>query len=148
GFAFADLAQSATADCHASFGETRPREEGMMPQARWLARFFLATLLLAPGLAALDGCTGSVLRSRSQSPEDLADDVDSQTKYVGDFTVAYGTSYVRVEGPVLITGLAGTGSDPPPSPQRSALLADMKAHSVAEPNKVLASPNTSLAWAR
>jgi len=119
-----------------------------MPQARWFARFLLAALLLAPALAALDGCTGSVLRSRSQSPEDIADDADSQTKYVGDFAFPYGTSYVRVEGPVLITGLAGTGSDPPPSPQRSALLADMKAHSVADPNKVLASPNTSLAWAR
>src|SRR5262245_39097761 len=131
-----------------SLGEIRPREEGMMPQARQFARSFLIALLVAPALAALGGCTGSVLRSRSQSPENLADDVDSQTKYVGDFTVPYGTNYLQVEGPVLITGLAGTGSDPPPSPQRSALLADMKDHSVVDPNKVLASPNTSLAWAR
>jgi flagellar basal body P-ring protein FlgI len=124
------------------------RQEGMMPQARWFARILLATLLLAPALVALDGCTGSVLRSRSQSPEDVVDDADSQTKFVGDFAVPYGTNYVQVEGPVLITGLAGTGSDPPPSWQRSALLAEMKTHNVIEPNKILASSNTSLAWAR
>ncbi|HEY2883435.1 MAG TPA: flagellar basal body P-ring protein FlgI [Pirellulales bacterium] len=53
-----------------------------------------------------------------------------------------------MEGPVLITGLTGTGSDPEPGPQRRALLADMEAHNVANPNKILSSPNNSLAWAR
>jgi flagellar basal body P-ring protein FlgI len=124
------------------------RQEGMMPESRLFARILWAAMLLAPALVALDGCTGPVLRSRSQSPEDIAEDVDSQTKFVGDFAVPYGTNYVQVEGPVLITGLAGTGSDPPPSWQRSALLAEMKTHNVVEPNKILASSNTSLGWAR
>src|SRR5262249_28345268 len=89
-------------------------------------------------LLILTRCSSSVLRSRSQSPEPhAADEPESLTKYVGDFAVPYGTSYTRVEGPVLITGLAGTGSDPAPGPQRSALLADMEAHNVVQPSKVL-----------
>src|SRR6185369_479434 len=116
----------------------------MMPGRRWFAR-----LVLSVCSCALLGCTDSVLRSsRSQSPgrEDTAD-VDSQTKLVGDFAFAYGTNYVRAEAPVLITGLANTGSDPPPGPQRQELMADMQAHGVDKPNQILASPTTSLAWA-
>ena len=72
-------------------------------------------LLIALSCAALAGCTSSLLNTRSQSPEHAEeDDLESQTKLVGDYAYAYGTNYVRVEGPVLITGLAGTGSDPPP----------------------------------
>jgi flagellar basal body P-ring protein FlgI len=116
----------------------------MMPVRRWFAR-----LVLVVCACALAGCTESVLRSsRSQSPErDDSADVDSQTKLVGDFAFAYGTNYVRVEAPVLITGLANTGSDPPPGPQRQELMADMQAHGVDKPNQMLASPTTSLAWA-
>jgi hypothetical protein len=99
--------------------------------------------------ATLAGCTGSLLNSRSQSPEHAGkESADADTKLVGDFAAPYGTSYIRVEGPVLITGLAGTGSDPPPGPQRAALLADMEARGVYSPNHVLASPNNSIAWAR
>src|SRR5215475_5562678 len=114
---------------------------------------FLKQSLAAPIAAALcfalAGCTGSLINSRSQSPEHSDDhDADSKTKLVGDFTESCGMSYIRVEGPALVTGLSGTGSDPPPGPQRQALLADMEARGVVNPSKVLASPNSSLIWAR
>ena len=73
---------------------------------------------------------------------------EPQTKLIGNFAVPFGTNYIRIEGPVLVTGLPGTGSDPPPGPQPAALLADMEAHNVANPRQLLASPNNSLAWAR
>ena len=49
-----------------------------------------------------------------------------------------------VEAVGLVTGLHGTGSDPGPSPQRAALLEEMQARDVANPNAVLASGNVSL----
>jgi flagellar basal body P-ring protein FlgI len=55
---------------------------------------------------------------------------------------------VKVEAVSLVTGLAGTGSDPPPTPQRAALLAEMKRREVENPNEVLASSNTSLVLVR
>ena len=57
-------------------------------------------------------------------------------------------NYVKVEAVSLVTGLAGTGSDPPPSPQRAALLDEMNRRGVENPNDVLASPNTSLVLVR
>src|SRR3954471_8836898 len=84
--------------------------EGMMPESR---RGALAWLIAA--LVALTGCTGSLMHSRSQSPEsNEGDEDDVATKYVSDFTAPYGTNFVQVQSAVLITGLANTGSDPPP----------------------------------
>ena len=41
-------------------------------------------------------------------------------KYVSAYTHPYGMNYVKVEAVSLVTGLSGTGSDPPPTPQRAA----------------------------
>jgi hypothetical protein len=48
----------------------------------------------------------------------------------------------------LVTGLNGTGSDPPPTPQRAALLAEMNRRGVDNPNALLASGTTSLVLVR
>jgi flagellar basal body P-ring protein FlgI len=69
-------------------------------------------------------------------------------KYVSAHTHAFGMNYVKVEAVSLVTGLAGTGSDPPPTPQRAALLAEMNRREVTNPNEVLASQNTSLVLVR
>jgi flagellar basal body P-ring protein FlgI len=69
-------------------------------------------------------------------------------KYVSEFTHPYGMNYLQIEAVTLVTGLAGTGSDPPPSAQRAALLDEMKRREVENPNEWLASPNTSLVQAR
>jgi flagellar basal body P-ring protein FlgI len=57
-------------------------------------------------------------------------------------------NYIKAEAVSLVTGLAGTGSDPPPTPQRAALLDEMKRREVANPNDVLASGNTSMVLVR
>ncbi len=64
-------------------------------------------------VAACCGCTGPILRP--QSPEarlDLPPMPD--VKYVAAYTHPYGMNYVQIEAVSLVTGLAGTGSDPPP----------------------------------
>ncbi len=118
-----------------------------MPRFR---RQVIRVMLAASGAAmiALAGCTGSLMHSRSQSPEHSeASEESNATKLVGDFADPNGINFVKVEGAVLITGLANTGSDPAPGPQRSAILADMQAHGVVNPTKVLNSPTSSVAWA-
>ncbi|MCE9632541.1 MAG: HEAT repeat domain-containing protein [Planctomycetia bacterium] len=100
------------------------------------------------GLAALilGGCAGPAIRSQSPEIEALAH-LEADTKLVGDYTAPWGLNAKRIERPALVTGLADTGSDPPPGPQRQTLLADMQARGVVEPSALLASPSTSLAWA-
>jgi hypothetical protein len=105
-------------------------------------------IFIALLLALEAGCSGPVLRTRSQSPELTESKEESQTKLVSEYAVPVGTHYVRLEGPVLITNLKGTGSDPPPGPQRAELIADMQARKVNKPNQLLADPNNSLAWAQ
>jgi flagellar basal body P-ring protein FlgI len=63
---------------------------------------------------------------------------------VGSATQPYGLNYVKVEAVSLVTGLEGTGEDPPPSAQRATLLAEMNRRGIENPNQVLASTNTAL----
>lgn len=94
----------------------------------------------------LGGCAGPAIRSQSPEIEALAN-LEAGTKLVGDYTTPWGLTAKRIEAAALVTGLADTGSDPPPGPQRSALLADMQARGVVDPNILLASLSTSLVWA-
>lgn len=98
-------------------------------------------------IAAWCGCSGPILRP--QSPEarvELPPMPDVQ--YVSGYTHPYGMNYVQIEAVTLVTGLSGTGSDPAPSSQRSALLDEMRRRNVTNPNEILASPNNSLVLAR
>jgi flagellar basal body P-ring protein FlgI len=72
--------------------------------------------------------------------------MESDIRLVGDYAAPWGTHPLRIERAALVTGLPGTGSDPPPGTQRALLMADMQARGVAEPNKLLASPTTALVW--
>lgn len=96
-------------------------------------------------LAAFAGCAGPAIRSQSPELEALAH-LEEGTKLVGDYTMPWGLNAKRIERAALVTGLADTGSDPPPGPQRASLLSDMQARGVLEPNSLLASNATSLAW--
>ncbi len=106
-----------------------------MPK-HWL---LLIALLTAP--VAWTGCSGKSIRS--QSPEQ-ADELLEETKLVSDLAAPAGMNVAKVEAVGMVTGLAGTGSDPPPSYERSAVLADMQTRGIESPNKVLASPSTSV----
>lgn len=102
------------------------------------------------------GCTSPLLLTSSSSggkeartlaevtPEPERDDV----LLVKDVSKPWGLNYTTLEGVALVTGLSKTGSDPPPSPQRAALLSDMQTYEVKNPNMVLASAETSLVLVR
>jgi len=106
---------------------------------------------LLPSLAAMvlatlaTGCAGPAIRSQSPEVEALVT-LEADTKLVGDYATPWGTAPQRIERAALVTGLPGTGSDPPPGLQRQSLMADMQTRGVVEPNKLLASPMTSLVW--
>jgi flagellar basal body P-ring protein FlgI len=102
---------------------------------------------IAVALLLCGGCSGPILRP--QSPEarlELPPMPD--VKYVSAYTHPYGLNYVKLEAVSLVTGLNGTGSDPPPTPQRAALLAEMNRREVDKPNDVLASGNVSMVLVR
>lgn len=98
------------------------------------------------------GCMGPIFRP--QSPDaaltetDLKLDPPSQAQLVSAVAHPYGMNFVKVENVALVTGLAGTGEDPAPSPQRAALLSEMNRRGIDNPNEVLASPNTALVLVR
>src|SRR5688572_11602679 len=105
------------------------------------------TRWMVVSLALSFGCSGPILRP--QSPEarlDLPPMPD--VKYVSEYAHPSGMNYVKAEAVSLVTGLSGTGSDPPPTPQRAALLDEMNRREVANPNEVLASGNTSMVLVR
>ncbi|MFM8633649.1 MAG: flagellar basal body P-ring protein FlgI [Planctomycetia bacterium] len=94
---------------------------------------------------AVAGCAGPAIRSQSPEVEALLT-MEAETRLVGDYTIPWGMNAQRIERAALVTSLAGTGSDPPPNARRQSLMADMQARGVVEPNKLLASKNTSLVW--
>lgn len=105
---------------------------------------------LALGLTTLCGCTGSLIRGQSPEIDELVEEpeIDDGPDTVGDVTRPWGTRGQKVEAIALIKGLAGTGSDPPPGPQRQMLVDEMQARNVGSPNQLLASPTTSLVLVR
>lgn len=102
---------------------------------------------IAPAILLCGGCSGPILRP--QSPEARLDMPPMpDVKYVSAYAQPFGTDFVKVEAVSIVTGLAGTGSDPPPTPQRATLLAEMNRREVSNPNEVLASGNTSMVLVR
>jgi flagellar basal body P-ring protein FlgI len=101
-----------------------------------------------PSLAL--GCMGPIFRP--QSPDaalsTIEDGALDGTQLVSSVAHPYGMNFVKVENVALVTGLAGTGEDPAPSPQRAALLAEMNRREIASPNEVIGSPNTALVLVR
>jgi hypothetical protein len=97
-------------------------------------------------LALVAGCNG--LAIRSQSPEDESSVSADRRTLVGDCSSAFGMYPLKIEAVGLVTNLPGTGSDPPPSPERSRLMTEMNTLGVENPNLVMASPNTDLVLIR
>jgi len=96
-------------------------------------------------LIYLAGCA-SFGDADSELPDDLAVLADETvaTKLVGKHTYPVHFRFKQIESIALVTGLAGTGSDPSASSQRSVLTGEMQTRNVINPTKVLADPNTSL----
>jgi len=86
---------------------------------------------------------------RQQSPEsNLNGDLTSSSTLVSHVAHPYGLGYVKLEAVSMAAGLAGTGEDPAPSPQRAALMDEMQRREVENPKQVLASPDTALVLVR
>jgi len=104
--------------------------------------------LLCWGVMLLAGCSSWDWRAlRSQSPEkdeEEATSPASSTRLVGDLSAPFGTHPIRVEAVGLVSGLPGTGSDPPPSAQRGALLAEMQTRGVKSPSTLLTSKSFAM----
>jgi hypothetical protein len=99
-----------------------------------------AAMLLCP----VAGCLTPAVTSQHAELDQVLEPDESETLTVGGATRPVGTKYVKIEGVALVTGLDGTGSDPPPSPMRELMTADMQARSVKGVNKLLASASTAL----
>jgi len=110
-----------------------------------MKRFCLLACLI---VHLASGCASwNVGAWRLQSPEDTDKKEEkkvSHSRLVGDMAFPFGMNTIRIEGVGLVTNLSGTGCDPAPSPERSALVADMQTRGVELPNRVLASTNGSL----
>ncbi|MGQ9574618.1 MAG: flagellar basal body P-ring protein FlgI [Thermoguttaceae bacterium] len=112
----------------------------MKPQS---GLFVLVTVVLG-GCTSWPAWQGLLIRAAAADHE--AEPV--QIRLVGDLATPANMNPVAVENVGLVTGLKGTGSDPRPSPQRSALLAEMHLRGVDSPNALLASKSTSLVLVR
>ena len=96
---------------------------------------------------SLTGCTTPAIRSQSPDNEELPE-IPETTQLVEDLARPTGLKTLAVEGIGLVVGLDGTGGDPPPSSRREILINEMRTHRVFQPNRVLASPETSLVLVR
>jgi hypothetical protein len=100
------------------------------------------------GLSTI-GCSGPLIRGQSPENEKIVDEeVEKRVRLIGDMTTTWGFNYDKVESVALVTGLANTGSDPPPSAQRQMLIGEMQSHEVDNPNQVLASAETAMVVTR
>lgn len=98
-------------------------------------------------ILVMAGCQ-SVLSRPAKSVESLAND-RSETKYVGSQTSAWGLDFGKVEGIGLMTNLAATGSNPPPSGQREFLLDELKTYpEIENPMTLVSSLDTSMVLVR
>lgn len=113
------------------------------------------TCLLVSLLTLVVGCEGiKPINLRSQSPEVTTDAApietraSVQTELIGNFVNVGNRNVVVLEGVGLVTGLPGTGGDPPVSPWRAKLLDDMRRRGIENPNQILQSRSTALVVVR
>lgn len=121
----------------------------MTPQSSWTQlRVHRRTLLglgLGVGCLWLNGCSNPLIRGQSPDPDELVlDEVEQRVRLIKDYANSYGLFGTKIEGIGLVTGLAGTGSNPPDDQRRRSLIDEMQSHNVASPQQLIASNSTSL----
>ncbi|MCA9236940.1 MAG: flagellar basal body P-ring protein FlgI [Planctomycetales bacterium] len=95
------------------------------------------------------GCMGPLLRHQSPDASgDAAEQDETGAQLISSVAHPHGLGYLKVESVALVTGLAGTGEDPAPSPQRGEMVAELNRREIPQPNALLASPNTALVVVR
>ena len=71
-------------------------------------------------------------------------DGENRPKLVRDAAVSMGMNSIKLESIAVVNGLNGTGGIPEPSPQRDALLSDLKTRGVNDPNQFLDSDQSAM----
>ena len=110
-----------------------------------LCRRWLTVMALV--VCVTTGCSSLFVRSKS-SLLTADGETESGVTLVSHVAHPYGLGYIKLEAVSMATGLAGTGEDPPPSPQRASLMDEMKRREVENPQEILASPETALVLVR
>lgn len=107
-------------------------------------------LIVACALVSLLGCQEFALRSQSPDVEPASEEFDTkvETPLIGEFTSTAGRNLITLQGVGLVTGLDGTGEDPPVSVYRTTLLNDMRRRGITNPNQILADPSTAMVVVR
>lgn len=108
----------------------------------------IALLSTSVGCMSLITLPGMPGRDKADNKKTLAELTDDTPDLIGKFTHPFGMDYVKVESISLVTGLAGTGEDPPPTPQRASLMGEMNRRRIENAEQIMASPNTALVLVR
>ena len=74
--------------------------------------------------------------------------IEKSLELVGDYARPSGLGWVKLESVALVTNLDNSGSDPPAGELRTLLINEMQSHDVRQPDKILASPTTSMVMVR
>lgn len=82
-----------------------------------------------------------------EETDELEETVET-TDFVGSRVTIAGGSTPLIEGVGLVTGLDGTGGDVPPSSYRRSILDEMRKRNVANPERMLQSPDTAVVIVR
>ncbi len=95
---------------------------------------------------AIVGVGCSAFRSGDQDSSSIKDLLvaPDPPDFIGDAAVPFGLTYARVQGVGAVKGLNRTGGPALPSEQRDRLLAEMRTHDVAQPEKYLESERTAM----
>ncbi len=122
----------------------RSRQPYRLGRRQWMMGTFAAL-----GAA---GCHSPLVNFRSQSPEpdqpEVFQEPESLARLVREFASPSGLNLVNVESVALCLDLDGTGSDPPRSAHRDALVDEMETHEAYDPAEILARDDTSLVMLR
>ena len=123
-----------------------------------ILRLSLAAILIMPsgcasslmnlsGASAISSKLTSMMgkdRKNIQKEEDNDFGTRIETPLLRDYISVTGNNLIALRGVGLVTGLDGTGGDPPPSHLRKELLDEMTRRKIENPGQILASRNTAL----
>lgn len=105
-------------------------------------------LMSMTGANALGSKFAGLLKKDAPSEADKEDNDDFDTRVetplLGDYISVTGNNMVALRGVGLVTGLNGTGGDPPPSHLRQELINEMGRRKIPNPSRILASRNTAM----
>lgn len=131
---------------------------------RSFCQWLLSPVLLGAVSLVTSGCASSLLNLSAPSEfgsklkemmskerprlidQDDDNDFDTrlETPLLRDYVSVTGNNMIALRGVGLVTGLDGTGGDPPPSSHRKQLLDDMRRRKIPNPGAILARRDTAL----